>query len=144
MRISRTIVCSSLTLLVIFISSVLAFESAMPLTLAATASVDIVDFSFSPSSSTINLGDSVTWTNRGPSFHTSTSDSVNWNSSTLTVNQTFSFTFNSPGSFTYHCNFHPSMIGTIVVQSAATATATPVLNERYYVPLVLRGFKGAW
>jgi plastocyanin len=41
---------------------------------------------------------------------------VSWDSSAIqTGGGTFSFTFTKAGTFTYHCNFHPSMHGTIVV-----------------------------
>jgi plastocyanin len=83
---------------------------------AATVVVDIRDFSFSPQTVTINLGDTVKWINKGAFSHTTTSNSTGWNQ-TLAPGQSYSRVFNTENSFTYHCNFHQSMTGTIVVRS---------------------------
>ncbi len=80
---------------------------------AATSAVTIADFSFSPSQVTVNAGDTVRWTNNGPSPHTTTSTSGVWDSGTLAPGQTFSFTFTTAGTFAYHCTIHPQMTGTI-------------------------------
>lgn len=88
---------------------------------AATTNVTIFDNGFTPSSITINVGDTVTWSyTSGASLHTvtSTSGPVSFNSGTLHPGDTFSFTFNTAGSYTYRCNFHPSMVGSITVASA--------------------------
>ena len=94
--------------------------------------VTIQDFSFSPSSMTIKVGSTVTWTNAGPSGHTTTSDTGVWDSGTLgapnggggygggTAGGTFQFTFHSTGTFSYHCKIHPpasypGFTGTITV-----------------------------
>jgi plastocyanin len=83
------------------------------------AAVTIGDFSFSPSTLTIKAGTTVTWTNSGPSAHTTTSDTGVWDSGTLgapsssggygggSPGGTYSFTFNTPGTYTYHCKIHP-------------------------------------
>jgi LPXTG-motif cell wall-anchored protein len=93
---------------------------------AASHSVSAVDFSFSPGTLTISVGDSVTWTNNAQDPHTSTSDSGVWDSGTLNPGQSFTRTFSSAGTFAYHCSFHQSlgMVGTIVVQSSGTGGGT--------------------
>ncbi len=45
-----------------------------------STSVTIADYSFSPSSVTVKVGTSVTWTNYGGTAHTSTSDNGAWDS----------------------------------------------------------------
>ncbi len=50
---------------------------------ATGPAVTIRDFSFSPSTLPIKAGTTVTWTNNGPSAHTTTSDNMTWNSATL-------------------------------------------------------------
>ncbi|MFH2049641.1 MAG: cupredoxin family copper-binding protein [bacterium] len=82
---------------------------------AQTVDVDIVSFTFSPDPVNITTGTTVRWTNQDGVPHTSTSDGAVWNSGTLGNGQQFSYTFNTPGSYPYHCNFHPSMLGTINV-----------------------------
>ena len=95
---------------------------------AANASVSIANFAFAPASASVNVGDTVTWTNAQPGVpHTVTSDAGAFDSGTLSSGGSFAFTFSAPGTFTYHCNIHPSMTGTVVIAGAApqpTATAT--------------------
>jgi LPXTG-motif cell wall-anchored protein len=93
---------------------------------AATHGVSIADFSFSPSTITINVGDTVVWTNNGPSAHTTTSNSGAWDSGVLADGASFSHTFNSAASFPYHCDIHPTMTGTVVVQLGGTLPSTGV------------------
>src|SRR5437867_7831541 len=89
---------------------------------AASHSVSMVDFSFGPSTLTINVGDSVTWTNDATDPHTSTSDTGLWDSGSVDPGQSFTHTFSSAGTFAYHCTFHQSlgMVGTIVVAASGT------------------------
>ncbi len=80
--------------------------------------VSIIDYAFVPQTDTIAVGDSVRWTNNGAEPHTSTSDTkVLWDSDTLNPGESFTFQFDSPGSYPYHCAIYPSMAGTIVVLS---------------------------
>ena len=85
---------------------------------AATHGVSEVDFNFVPATVTIGVGDTVTWTNNATDPHTSTSDTGIWDSGSMSPGATFSHTFNSAGSFAYHCTFHQSlgMVGTVIVQ----------------------------
>ena len=76
----------------------------------------IADFSFSPSCTTVPLNTVVTWTNNGPTAHTTTSDVAGqWDSGQMAATNTYPHTFNSAGTFAYHCTNHPSMMATIVV-----------------------------
>ena len=79
------------------------------------SNVTIQDFMFAPATIMVHMGQTVMWRNNGPSMHTTTSDMGVWNSGTLGVGATFSQTFNSTGSFAYHCMIHPFMHGTVVV-----------------------------
>jgi plastocyanin len=79
--------------------------------------IEISNFAFSPATLTISVGDSVIWTNGDSVSHTVTSDSGNeLSSSPLGNGQTYSHTFATAGTFSYHCSIHPMMKGTIVVQ----------------------------
>jgi plastocyanin len=83
---------------------------------AAQFNISIPGFSFSPDPITITRGDTVTWTNNHNLVsHTATSDDGVWDSGTLTFGQTFTFVFDSAGTFGYHCDFHLIMMGTITV-----------------------------
>jgi uncharacterized delta-60 repeat protein len=92
---------------------------------SATQTVSIMDFAFSPQSKTVYVGETVRWTNNGSANHTSTSDTGVWNSGTMSPGATFNFTFSAPGTYTYKCNIHPSMTGTITVQAGCPPTSTP-------------------
>jgi len=68
---------------------------------------------------TINVGDTVTWTNTAGFTHTTTSDTLVWDSGNMSSGAVFSFTFNQAGTFPYHCSIHGSpgagMFGTVIV-----------------------------
>jgi len=77
--------------------------------------VNISNFSFGPNELEVKVGTTVTWTNKDNMGHTVTADDGTFDSGTLGKGSTFSVTFSEAGTFSYHCNFHPSMIGTITV-----------------------------
>jgi Plastocyanin len=82
----------------------------------AGAQVEVSNFSFQPSSSTVKVGEKVTWTNKDSTTHTVTADDGSFDSGDLAPGATFSHTFSKAGSVAYHCKIHSSMHGTIVVQ----------------------------
>jgi len=99
---------------------------ALPLVaFAATSAVTIQNSAFAPPTTTIRVGDTVTWTNRDAFSHTSTSDTGAWDTGVITAGTSHSFTFMSAGTFAYHCSIHTFMHGTIAVQGAATPQPTP-------------------
>ncbi len=88
-----------------------------PQTASSGSTVAIENFVFSPDSLVVKKGTAVTWTNKDSAAHKIVSDSgdaVAFSSNTLQNSQTYSFTFNQAGTFTYHCGVHPSMKGTVV------------------------------
>jgi plastocyanin len=87
----------------------------------STQSVGINNFAFSPAEVTVPVGSSVTWTNQQNVRHTTTADSGVWDSDILASNASFSFTFQTPGDFTYHCDIHPDMLGVVHVVAAPAA-----------------------
>jgi len=96
--------------------------------LAATSNVTIANFSFTPNLSKLKMGDTVHWTNNGPSSHTATSDSplVLFDSGVLGVGGTFDFTFTAAGLYKYHCAIHLSMKGTVGAKDTVTPPSGPV------------------
>jgi plastocyanin len=76
--------------------------------------VTIDNFSFSPATITIPTGTAVRWTNRDDIPHTVASDL--FKSKALDTDQTFSYTFTKPGTYTYFCSIHPKMTAKIIVQ----------------------------
>ena len=89
--------------------------------------VGVADFQFSPDTITIAAGQSVVWSNSGPSSHTVTSDNSSWTSATLgapsgtdpygypTGGGSFSHLFSSAGTYHYHCSIHAGMTGVVIV-----------------------------
>lgn len=83
-----------------------------------SASVDIADFAFGPSSVTITAGGTVTWTNSDSASHTATGDGGSFDTGTIASGGSGSITFDTPGTYTYFCSIHPDMTGTVVVVAA--------------------------
>jgi plastocyanin len=77
--------------------------------------IDIKDFAFSPQTLTIPVGTTVTWTNQDVTAHTTTAKDKTWDSNILQQGATFSYTFDTPGTYDYICSLHPNMTAQIVV-----------------------------
>ncbi len=88
---------------------------------AQPGAVTISDFKFTPPSITVKVGDTVVWTNNGPSTHTATADDGSFDSGNMAQGKTFSHTFQTAGTFSYHCTVHPFMTAQVVVQSGSSA-----------------------
>ena len=71
---------------------------------------------FSESTITISLGDMITWTNQDSAPHSATADNGEFDSGTLNNGDTFTFIFNTAGTYTYHCAIHNGMTATIIVE----------------------------
>jgi plastocyanin len=80
------------------------------------APLAIRNFAFLPSTLVIAAGTTVVVTNFDSIGHTWSSTTGAFDSGALGNGQSYSHTFATPGTYTYRCNIHPSMIGTIVVQ----------------------------
>jgi plastocyanin len=80
--------------------------------------VAIDNFSFGPGTLTVAPGTTVVWTNDDPDPHTivSATDPKVLKSPPLDTGDSFSFTFDKPGTYRYFCSVHPRMQGTVVVQ----------------------------
>jgi plastocyanin len=82
----------------------------------AQAAVEIKDYAFTPATLTVAAGTTVTWTNNDAVPHTATASDGTFDSGNLNPGQSYSFTFHTPGSYAYVCQYHAGMMGTIVVQ----------------------------
>jgi plastocyanin len=76
---------------------------------------------FTPATKTVAMGTTILWTNKESDLHTVTSGTPGspsgvFGSTDLSLNGTFSFTFNTQGTFQYFCQNHNGMTGTIIVQ----------------------------
>jgi len=84
--------------------------------------VFIQAMAFSPTTLTVTAGTSVKWTNNDAVTHTVSSDSTFFDSGNVLPNGVYSYTFNTAGTFAYHCKIHPSMKATIVVTASVSPT----------------------
>jgi LPXTG-motif cell wall-anchored protein len=87
---------------------------------AASTTVTISDFQFAPGGITINVGDTVTWSNSGPTPHSATANDGSFDTGIFPEGESRSHTFNQAGTFNYICTPHPQMKGTVTVQGAST------------------------
>ena len=94
------------------------FRAAAPVA-AQEASVEIVDFAFTPGTIEVAAGTTVTWTNSDSAPHTATADDGSFDTGTLQPGESGSVTFDTPGTYTYVCSIHPNMTGTVVVTGGA-------------------------
>jgi uncharacterized protein (TIGR03118 family) len=77
--------------------------------------VQIDGFRFTPVTLDIAVGTQVIWTNKQNVAHDVTADDKKYFSNTLETDETYSHTFTTPGTYTYHCSIHPFMKATVVV-----------------------------
>ena len=103
---------------------------------ATTWDVDIRNFEFNPPSLPIAVGDTVVWTNNDGTLHTvtSTDGSGELASGDIPDGGTYSHKFDNIGVFTYRCDRHPSMTGSVAVD-----TVIPEFSTMPFVALGLLG-----
>lgn len=77
---------------------------------------------YSPPSIVVVVGknNTVTWINNDNAPHTVTADDGSFNSGNLNAGESWTHVFTTPGSYTYHCGYHPWMRATIIVKSATS------------------------
>src|SRR6478735_7888684 len=90
----------------------LPLESDSPV---GSGDVTIDNFSFSPGTTSVPAGATVTWTNRDDIPHTVVSTEQTFKSRVLDTEERFSFRFDGPGTYKYFCSIHPKMTGQIEV-----------------------------
>ena len=78
--------------------------------------IDISGMAFSESTITISIGDIITWTNQDSAPHSATADNGEFDSGALNNGESFTFIFNTTGTYTYHCSIHNGMTATIIVE----------------------------
>jgi plastocyanin len=77
--------------------------------------IEIRDYDFSPRDATITAGTTVTWVNEDKASHDATDDNDAWATDILDDGDTGSVTFDTSGSYEYHCSIHPYMNGKLTV-----------------------------
>lgn len=106
----------------------LALVAALAAAPAALAAVDrpvrIKNNTYSPDPVSVASGDSITWRNDDSVAHTATDDGGTWSTSQINPGQSVKRFFNTPGIYTYHCQIHSTMKGTVRVSGQSGTTTT--------------------
>jgi nitrite reductase (NO-forming) len=91
----------------------------VPVSIVAGSAVNTTSVFYSPPTITVVIGvnNTVTWTNNDQAPHTVTADNLSFDSGAINAGASWSNTFTSPGTYTYHCSYHPWMKGTVIVKS---------------------------
>jgi plastocyanin len=76
---------------------------------------DTLSWRYDPSSLTVSAGTTVTWVNNGSTAVTVTSPDGLFDSDTIASGASFSYTFDTPGTYRYFCVPYPHMKGVITV-----------------------------
>jgi plastocyanin len=95
--------------------------AAVALTMAGSAAADVHDVgaqfaAFGPSPVDVLPGETVAWTNVSDRRHTVTSDTGAFDSGDLLPAGRFTWQFDEPGAFAYHCTVHEGMVGEVDVR----------------------------
>jgi plastocyanin len=79
-------------------------------------SVGIENFNFVAADLTVKAGTTVTWTNHDDVEHTVTASDNSFSSPSIATESQFSYTFSTPGTYSYFCAIHPFMTARVIVQ----------------------------
>jgi plastocyanin len=82
---------------------------------AKSEKVDIVEFTYQPDPVAVQVDGKVIWQNQDTAPHTATADDGSFDTGTIEKGKLGSATFKEPGTFTYFCEIHPTMHGTVEV-----------------------------
>jgi plastocyanin len=118
--------------LILALAAVVALAVAGPAGAATTKTINIFGSTFTPSSTTITEGDTVTWVNKDNANHQILADKGEFVSAILKPKQTYSFTFNAAGTYTYKDELYPKLKGTIKV-NGLPPTLTLAASSQYVV-----------
>jgi len=94
--------------------------SAVHVSIQAGAGTNTSSLGYSPDTITIVIGvnNTVVWVNDDNMPHTVTATNKLFDSGNMNPGDTFSYTFTSPGTYTYGCSYHPWMKGTVIVEAS--------------------------
>ena len=82
---------------------------------ADDATVTIDNFTFTPATVTIKPGTKVTFVNHDDIPHSVVDAAGKFRSKVLDTDESFSITFDAPGTATYFCGLHPHMTGKVII-----------------------------
>ncbi|HXQ88354.1 MAG TPA: cupredoxin domain-containing protein [Solirubrobacterales bacterium] len=77
--------------------------------------VEIVEFTYQPDPVVVQVDGKVIWQNQDSAPHTATADDGSFDTGTIEKGKLGSETFKEAGTFSYFCEIHPTMHGTVEV-----------------------------
>lgn len=83
---------------------------------AAAEHVHIQGFAYSPTEIRVAPGTTVEWDNHDTAHHNVAADDGSWESPLLARGESWSRTFDEPGTYDYHCDPHPQMTARVIVE----------------------------
>ena len=102
---------------------------------------------YAPQQTSVLVGETVTWRNDDAVDHTVTADDRSFDSGRVGKGGEYSFTFQQPGSYAYHCTIHRYMRGTVSVDTMslrAPALPTTVSGAARFDGLAPAGTGEVW
>ena len=97
-------------------AAALLFAGIAPARPVRSNPIQIRNFVFAPATDTVRVGRTVTFRNHDLVPHTATADSAGFDSGSIAADGSWRFIARRKGVVTYHCRFHPTMRGTLVIR----------------------------
>jgi plastocyanin len=101
------------------VGAVLAVEAAAPskTPTAVTHTIVMENVQFNPQTLIVRRGDRVVWVNKDFFPHTATGKAKEFNSGSIAPKASWTYVVKTAkGEHTYACDFHPTMLGKLIVQ----------------------------
>jgi plastocyanin len=114
----RTVLTLGFAVLAILIIMMAGRSNAVGATMdeKPATQVKIDNFVFSPNPVTVPAGTTVRWINQDDIPDNVVAEDKSFKSKVMDTDESFTYTFSKPGTYTYFCSIHPKMTGKIVVQ----------------------------
>jgi plastocyanin len=107
-------------------TSVEAQSNAVQVSIVSGAST-LTTTAYSPDVITVVIGvnNTVVWKNNDNAIHTATGTNfTGFSTGNIQPGATASYTFNTAGTYPYHCIYHTGMVGTVIVKGSAVTAAS--------------------
>jgi|SRR5689334_16983131 len=110
------LICAASLLGAAMTASAVRATVTVPEDKAASVTVKMINFTYSPDPLTVPVGTTVRWVNYDDDQHNVVSDDKSFKSKLLDKNQDYSYTFTKKGTYRYICSIHPKMVGKVTVE----------------------------
>jgi len=114
------IASTALVLAVGLLAAASAVAAAAERAAHKTHTVTIENVQYGDRSLSVQRGDRIVWINKDLVPHTVSADSGVFDSGDLPAGARWAYTAKAPGTFGYHCRYHPTMVAQLIVQAGQT------------------------